>query len=100
VSTEHEESALHLAAVRHGEHVIKLLLAHGADAQKLTHGNLSPYAIAARHGNLPAVEVLSRHGAAHELSPLDRLIAACMLGDEEHARTVLADFPDLLAGLG
>jgi len=99
-STQYEEAPLHLAARRHAGAVVELLLEHGAHADQPTRDGLTPYALAARHGNTEAMDALRKHGGNMPLSPADELLAACALGDELHARGILAGDSELLSRLG
>jgi ankyrin repeat protein len=99
-STELEETPLHRAARQHRADAAELLLTHGAYGDAPTRDGLTPYALAARHGNKEAMEALRRHNAALPLSSVDELLAACAVGDEQHAQGILSVDPDLMLKLG
>lgn len=81
-------------ALRRDNHIdnINLLLDRGADPR--------PWAtLAAQRGRRDVLESLRRRGLADEFSGVDRLIAACALGDGPSARAMAAGRADLLEPL-
>lgn len=89
------EAALHVAARRWDVPLVEALIAHGADARRPRADGRTPYALAALHGNTAVADWLAARGAAQELTPLDRFVAACAVGDRETADALLSRAPDL-----
>ena len=50
----------------------------------------TPHTLAELHGNRDIAAWLLAHGATNELSPLERFIAACLVGDRDAADAMLA----------
>lgn len=73
---------------------IALLLDHGADPSLVQHG-LSAAARAAREGRRDVLALLARRGVAIDLDGVDRLIAACAMGDVAAARVIAEREPPL-----
>lgn len=83
----------------HHEERARLLVEHGADLATEP-GQTPPYAAAMLAGKPKLAEYLVAHGA--ERVPLDTLAqfaCACMSGDEQQARKLLAEEPDLMRRL-
>jgi ankyrin repeat protein len=94
------ESPLHVVAASGELRLAELLLARGADVTRRRADGRSPYAVAALHGREDVAAWLLAHGAAAELSPVDRLVAACSRGDRSAADAILAAEPELRARIG
>jgi ankyrin repeat protein len=77
---------------------IEALLDHGADPTVVEKGR-SVAAIAARVGRSDVLETLARRGFAVELTGVDKLIAACAMGDAERAAAIAKQEPQLVAEL-
>jgi ankyrin repeat protein len=87
-SGREQESSLHVAA-RRGQppDVVRLLLDHGADVHARRGDGRSAWVLAMRGGHDELAVLLEAAGAARqELTPGDRLLAACGHGDAEAAR--------------
>ncbi|MEP6763947.1 MAG: ankyrin repeat domain-containing protein [Gemmatimonadaceae bacterium] len=93
------ETPLHrFASNGHSVHVVRMLVEHGADVNVPRGDGKSAYALALRSGNAPVVEYLLSAGAdANEITPVDQLIAACVVADEAAARKILAMHPALFS---
>lgn len=81
---------------------VKLLVAHGADVNAPgRRDGRTPYERALLAGNREIAEFLASHGARRvELDPGAAFAAACVRGDREQARALLAKHPGLLDALG
>ena len=78
---------------------VALLLRHGANARGVNTYNRRPHLENARlEGHLSIAALLEQHGAqsAELASPGDRFRAACMAGQSEAARRLLAQRPQLI----
>ena len=95
------EVPLHrIAAGGHGDETVRMLLAHGAQVDAARADGLTPYVLAVRSGNRGAAETLAAAGAdASRLTPMDRLLAACLDGNEAEARAILAKHPRLVGSM-
>lgn len=81
---------------------VKLLVAHGVDvnAPGFRDGR-TPFEAAMRSGNREIADYLVAHGARRvELDPGAAFAAACVRGDREGTRALLAKHPGLLEALG
>jgi ankyrin repeat protein len=88
--------ALHHALARDNAlEMFVLLLDHGADPAVLNQG-LSAVAMAARQGRSDVLELFERRGISIELSGIDRLIAACAMGNAEAVRSIADCEPHLV----
>ena len=67
--------------------VVTMLLEHGADPALKRADGRAAYALAVRGGHQKVASLLP----VSDLSPVDRLIGACMRGDEAGARAILAE---------
>ena len=56
-------TALHAAASRGDQEIVRILLEAGADPNARQEGGFVPLHSAAQNGNLPVAELLLRHGA-------------------------------------
>ena len=82
---------------------VRLLVENGADVNRPSHrpDARSPYGEAVYHGNEAIAEHLASCGAeAFPLSDLDRFACACISGDTDRARALLARDPLLIKKLG
>jgi ankyrin repeat protein len=75
--------------------MVELLVSHGADIHQRRSDGRTPHTVAALHGNAEIAAWLLRQGARDELSPLERFISACTLGDRAGAVSMLAKHPNL-----
>ena len=97
------KTALHNAVLSDNDlSIIELLLNHGADPSAIatrpergspTSGHRTGIAMAARRGRGDVLRAFARRGAAIELQGLERLLAACALGDSGLVQTVAAEEP-------
>lgn len=89
------------------QRIIELLVEHGADLNRPCEDNwlvkriqgLTPIQIAERGGAVEAVSYLLAKGATDNRTPKDRLIGACARADEETARGILREYPDVIRTL-
>jgi ankyrin repeat protein len=72
-----------------------LLLDHGADPAVVNDG-LTAIARAAREGRSDVLELFKERGVPVELQGVDRLIAACAMGDPEPVHAITAQEPHLV----
>lgn len=90
---------LHHALERvNGLAMIRLLLDHNADPLMEQDG-LTATARAAREGRHDVLKLFAEKGIAVELHGVDKLIAACALGDGEAVQRILQQSPSLLPEL-
>jgi len=89
------DAPLHIAAQRWNVAMVELLASHGADIHQRRSDGCTPHTVAALHGNAEIAAWLLRQGARDELSPLERFISACTLGDRARAAAMLAGHPKL-----
>jgi ankyrin repeat protein len=90
---------LHHALARDNSvEMIALLLEHGADALAPKDG-LTAVARAAREGRSDVLELFRQRGIPVDLSGVDRLIAACAMGDAASAQATAASEPGLMGEL-
>jgi ankyrin repeat protein len=78
--------------------IVTLLLDHGADPNK-SQGTPTAASLAARRGRSDVLALFAARGFELELSPLERLLAACAQGDPAAAQAIAAREPALLAEL-
>jgi len=71
------------------------MVAHGAEIGRTRADGRTPYAVAELNGNRAVADWLLAHGASPELLDVDRLVAACSLGDRAAAEALLAKNPGL-----
>ena len=96
------ESPLHLLSAGFPKlATVDQLLAHGADPNLKRADGRTPYELAVRHGNAAIAQRLLDHGADESgLSTIDRFLGACLAADEQAARALLDEDPELLTSLG
>jgi ankyrin repeat protein len=97
------KTALHNAVLSDNDlSIVELLLNHGADPSAVstrpergsaTPGHRTAIAMAARRGRGDVLRAFARRGASIELQGLERLLAACALGDSGLVQTVAAEEP-------
>ncbi|MGV3708042.1 MAG: ankyrin repeat domain-containing protein, partial [Gemmatimonas sp.] len=100
-SPNRAETPLHRTAL-YGKsvEVAQMLVHHGAIVDLPRGDGRSAYVLAVRAGNTPVAEFLAERGANTDaLQPSDKLVAACLLGDESTARALVAQHPTLLSEL-
>ena len=73
---------------------------HGALLDTPRDDGATAYQLAYRSGSAATTEYLASAGAHTALTPIDRLLGACMTADAEMARTVMTEHPGLLETLG
>jgi ankyrin repeat protein len=90
-------TALHQALRRDNAlQTIELMLDHGADFSIITKKDgISAFALAARRGRGDVLRLLISRGIEPNLEGVDRLIAACALGDEIAVRSLTVKAPTL-----
>jgi ankyrin repeat protein len=95
------ETPLHrIAALSRSVDVAQMLVTHGADVDSPRGDGKTAYALAIRSGNTPVAEFLSQRGARSDvLSAEDRLLAACLGGDDATAQQLCVDFPGIMDSL-
>lgn len=76
--------------------IVTLLLDQGADPNK-SHGTPTAASVTARRGRSDLLALFAARGFDLELSPLERLLAACAQGDSAAAQAIAAREPALLA---
>jgi ankyrin repeat protein len=88
---------LHHALARDNSlEMVALLLDHGADPAAPNDG-VTAVARAAREGRCDVLELFERRGIPIELHGVDRLIAACAMGDAASARSIAEREPHLVS---
>jgi ankyrin repeat protein len=78
--------------------ILALLLDHGADPLQVRNG-LTAIELAARRGRGDLLELFQQRGVALELDGVNRLIAACALGNAEQARAIVGSNPAMVSEL-
>jgi ankyrin repeat protein len=91
------ETALHLL-VRQGwpAALATTAIAHGADVNRPRLDGRTPLTLALRGGRTELAALLRKHGAQKVATPADRLVGACLRADDNMARALVADHPELL----
>ncbi|HEY0687346.1 MAG TPA: ankyrin repeat domain-containing protein [Steroidobacter sp.] len=87
--------------------IIELLVEHGADLNQPCGDywllerlrGLTPVQMAERAGAVEAVSYLLERGATDSRTPTDRLIGACARADEDAARLILREHPNIVGTL-
>jgi ankyrin repeat protein len=92
---ENGETPLHVAARVSDVQIVAVMVAHGADINRRRADGRTPYAVAELNGNRAVADWLLAHGAAPELLDVDRLVAACSVGDRATVQALLARNPGL-----
>jgi ankyrin repeat protein len=84
-------TAFHQAVIRNNPlATVEAMLDHGADPTLPFHGTPG-FVLAARDGRGDILRVLQERGWSLEFTGVDRLLAACALGDEPRARQLAAE---------
>jgi len=78
--------------------IVTRLLDHGADPNK-SHGTPTAASLAVRRGRADLLALFAASGFELQLSPLEKLLAACAQGDLPVAQAIAAREPALLAQL-
>ena len=94
------ETPLHVVARSWDATMAELLASHGANLNRRRTDGRTPLAVAELNGNREVADWLLAHGATSDLSPVDRLVAACARGDRTTADAMLAGRPSLRDELG
>ena len=94
------ETPLHVVAQRWDADLAAALVGRGADVTRRRADGRTPFAVAELSGNQGVAAWLEQHGGATEISPVDRLVAACSRGDRAAAITMLRARPQLRADIG
>jgi ankyrin repeat protein len=98
--TRWRNSAFHHALRRdNAMNIIDAMLAHGADPLLKNADGRSAVAMAAWEGRSDVLERFAQRGIATELQGLDRLVAACAMGDAAAVRAAAHGAPDLVAAV-
>ena len=92
---ENGETPLHAVARAWDVPLAEAMVAHGADIAPRRADGRTPYAVAELNGNRALADWLLAQGAAPELSPVDRIVAACSRGDRAAVDALLAADPGL-----
>jgi ankyrin repeat protein len=100
VFAENGETPLHVVAASWDPGLAEALVDRGADIARLRADGRTPYAVAELNGNRAVAEWLLARGVSGDLSPADRLVAACSRGDLAAARAMLEGRPDLRTAIG
>ena len=93
------DAPLHIAAQRWNVAMVELLVSHRADIHQRRSDGRTAHTVAALHGNADIAQWLLDHGARDELSPLERFISACTLGDRARAESMLTIDPKVRSEL-
>lgn len=92
------EAPLHrIAAFGRSVSLARLLVTHGAAVDMARADGRTPYALAIRAGNTEVAEYLAASGASTDrLDPIDQLLGACAVADEQAARAIVARNPGIV----
>ena len=95
------ETPLHrVVASGHGADVVRRLLERGATVDAPRADGVTPYRLAVRTANVAAADALAAAGAdVSRLTPVDRLLGACLRGDAAAAHALVTAHPGLVASL-
>jgi ankyrin repeat protein len=93
------ETPLHrVSAAGRSESIARALITHGARVNAERGDGMTPYRLAYRAGYTAIAQLLQLSGAdTSVLTPMDRLVGACMVADARSARAVLAEHAGLAA---
>ena len=94
------ETPLHVVAQRWDADLAEALVRRGADVTRRRADGRTPFAVAELSGNRGVAVWLEQHGGATEISPVDRLVAACSRGDRAAAVAMLRTRPELRSEIG
>ena len=95
-----EKPWMHHAILRgRGAEHMRILAEAGANLQAVDASGVSLYLFAELHGRTDVLAILREAGVEEELKLEEVFTAACARGDEEAARTVLAQVPEIFARL-
>lgn len=94
------ETPLHVVAADWDVPLADELVRRGADVRRSRADGRTPYALAELNGNRAVAGWLRAHGALDDLSPADRLVAACSRGDRASADAMLVGRPELRDAIG
>jgi ankyrin repeat protein len=94
------ETPMHVVAAAWDVPLAADLAARGADISRPRADGRTPYAVAELNGNRGVAAWLLEHGAAADLSPVDRLVAACSRGDRTTADALLTAHAELRGQIG
>ena len=94
------ETPLHVVAASWDVAMAEALVNRGADPARRRADGRTPYAVAELNGNHDVAAWLLTQGVPGELSPVDRLVAACSRGDRSVADGILAKWPQLGQQIG
>jgi len=100
VFADNGETPLHVVAASWDVRLAEALVSRGADIARRRADGRTPYAIAELNANRDVAAWLLAHGAPGDLSPVDRLVAACSRGDRRAVDAMLKDQPDLSRSIG
>jgi len=92
------ETPLHRAAANgYDGKVLARFVARGAEVDAARGDGATAYTLAVRSGNTAGAQWLASHGAdASRVTVTDRLLYACLTGDAEEARRMVAGHPGLI----
>lgn len=94
------ETPLHRVAANWDVTLAEDLVSRGADITRRRADGRTPYEVAELNGNHDVAAWLLAHGAPGELSPVDRLVAACSRGDRATVDAMLKAQPNLRDEIG
>ncbi|HEY0874457.1 MAG TPA: ankyrin repeat domain-containing protein [Vicinamibacterales bacterium] len=94
------ETPLHRAAANWDVTLVEDLVRRGADLTRPRADGRTPYEVAELNGNHDVAAWLLAQGAPGELSPVDRLVAACSRGDRGTVDAMLQTEPSLRNQIG
>ncbi|MGH9407978.1 MAG: ankyrin repeat domain-containing protein [Vicinamibacterales bacterium] len=94
------ETPLHVAAANSDVRLVEELVRRGADLRRARADGRTPYAVAELNGNREVAAWLRAYGVPDDLSPVDRLVAACSRGDRAAVDAMLSAHPDLREAIG
>jgi ankyrin repeat protein len=100
VFADNGETPLHVVAATWDASLAEALVDRGADVARRRADGRTPYAVAELNGNRAVAEWLLSRGASADLSPADRLVAACSRGDAAAAKTMIDRQPELRNEIG